>query len=174
MDILISSNLERFLFDMNGRDSARINSWYDSLAFDGSFTIDSDTRKAIDEVFLSGWIGEDKVLDTIGRVYRERGYVLDTHTAVGVALSDTFTDLGCKTIIASTASPYKFSCDVFGALEGATLTDEFACIERLAGCSGVPVHRALKRLRERPVLHDRCIETGQMRKTVLDIIASLH
>lgn len=174
MDILISSNLERFLFDMTGRDATRINDWYDDLERDGVFTIDDETRKAIDGIVLSGWVDEEQVLATIDRVYRDTGYVLDTHTAVGMALSDTFAGNGRKIIVASTASPYKFSCDVYGALEGAVATDEFDCIERLAACSGIPVHRALKNLRKRPVLHDRCIETGQMRKTVLDIIASLH
>jgi threonine synthase len=171
MDILISSNLERFLFAMTGGDSQRVAGWYGKLADTGSFTVDEVTKRNIDEVVLSGWIDEARVLSTIGRVYREHRYVLDTHTAVGVALSDQLSGRGRKTILAATASPYKFSGDVLGAMEETVPDDEFACIDRMAALSGVAVHGAVKGLRERPVLHHRCIAIGQMRETVLDIIA---
>lgn len=172
MDILISSNLERFLFAMTGSDGERVRSWYGDLAAGGSFTVDSATRDAINDVIISGWVDEERVRSTIGQVYRKCGYVLDTHTAVGVALSDT---IACrshrKTIIAATASPYKFSCDVLGALSGAVVDNEFECIEKLASLSGIPVHGAMCGLNKRPVLHDRVIDVDEMRRTTLDILS---
>ena len=174
MDILISSNLERFLYGITGGDFGRVNAWYEELARSGSFTVDASTRRAIDEVMLSGWIDEEQVCATIDRVYRTCGYVLDTHTAVGVALSESFSGRGRQTIIAATASPYKFSCDVLGALQGGAVTDEFDCIGRLAALSGQPVHYALQGLRDRPVLHSRVIDTHKMRETVLEIITALQ
>ena len=170
MDILISSNLERFLYAITGGDAGRINAWYGDLAERGTFTVDNQTRTAIDEVILSGWIDEELVLSTIRKVYEKHRYVLDTHTAVGVALNDQLARRGRKTIIASTASPYKFSCDVLGALDEAAYKDEFSCIDRIAAVSGTKVHSALRGLRDRPVLHRRLIDTSQMRETVLDII----
>ncbi|MBN1758015.1 MAG: threonine synthase [Chitinispirillaceae bacterium] len=170
MDILISSNLERFLYAMTGGDSRRVTSWYEDLAKTGSFTIDQTTREAIDEVILSGWVDEAEVLSTINSIFAEHHYILDTHTAVGVALSRRFSGRGRKTIIASTASPYKFSCDVLGALEGTVPDDEFICIDRLSAVSGTPIHQALSGLRDRPVLHNRLISLQQMRETVLSII----
>jgi threonine synthase len=174
MDILISSNLERFLYAMTGGDTERVRTWYDDLERGGSFTVDASTRRAIGEVILSGWIDDEQVCATIDRVYRKSGYVLDTHTAVGVALSDKLAERGRTTIVAATASPYKFSCDVLGALSGGTVDDEFACIERLAALSGKPVHRAMQGLRDRPSLHNRIIDIGQMRETVLAVIATLR
>lgn len=174
MDILISSNLERFLYGITGGDFVRVGAWYGELARTGSFTVDASTRNAIDEVILSGWIDEERVCATIDRVYRTCGYVLDTHTAVGVALSESFSDRGRYTVIASTASPFKFSCDVLGALRGGIVADEFDCIGKLAALSGQPVHYALQGLRDRPVLHRRVIDTHAMRETVLEIITSLR
>jgi len=174
MDILISSNLERFLFAMTGSDAARVCSWYDDLAAAGSFTVDAATRHAINDVIISGWVDEERIRSTIGQVYRKSGYVLDTHTAVGVALSDTIAATRQrKTIIAATASPYKFSCDVLGALSGVAVNNEFECIERLASLSGLPVHGALCGLNKRPVLHDRVINVDEMRRMTLDILSEI-
>lgn len=172
MDILISSNLERFLYAMTGGDAGRVTSWYEELAQTGSFTVDAATRRNIDEVILSGWVDEAEVLSTIKDIHTEHGYLLDTHTAVGVALNRRFSGRGKTTIIASTASPYKFSCDVLGALEESTPDDEFVCIDRLAALSKTPVHHALTGLRDRPILHDRLIDKQQMQDTVMEIINS--
>lgn len=172
MDILISSNLERFLFDMCGRDAQRVRKWYGELGEHGFFTVDDITRNAIDEIISAGWIDEKEVLATIREVYNEKKYVLDTHTAVAVALSKSVVPNDCKTIIASTASPFKFSRDVLGAIDPRFDTgNEFECIRLLAEYSGQAVHGALKDLAKRPVLHDRVIGVEQMRETVKDVIS---
>jgi threonine synthase len=174
MDILISSNLERFLFAMTGGDAARVSGWYNRLSREGAFTIDETTRRAIGDSIVAGWIDEPEVLSTIASVHNTFGYVPDTHTAVGIALCERCRIPGRHTIIASTASPYKFSGDVLEALEHSHPADEFACIERLCAISGIPVHRAMQGLRERPVLHNRVIDIGQMLPTTSEIIAAIN
>lgn len=174
MDILISSNLERFLFDVCGRDAGQVNKWYHDLGTSGRFTVDDKTRKAIDDVIASGWIDENEVLSTIQKVYNEKKYVSDTHTAVAIALSRSVEPNGCKTIIASTASPFKFSRDVLAAIDADSDTsNEFDCIRQLAEKSERPVHGALKELGSREILHNRVIDIEQMRETVKDIIDKL-
>ncbi len=173
MDILVSSNLERFLYAVTGGNKGLVETWYRDLARNGSFTVDETTKKAIDEVILSGWIDEDQVCSTINRTYNTYGYLIDPHTAIGVALSEFFRKRGRYTIIASTASPFKFSRDVLGALDGRAVSDnEFDCIIKLSEMSGLPVHYALEGIRERPVLHNRVIDKDKMRETVLEIITT--
>ena len=174
MDILISSNLERFLFEITGHDSAKVCSWYDSLSGSGLFEIDKDTRSAIDSMMISGWVDEEQILSTIKGVFNETGYVLDTHTAVGAALCKRLGSTGHHTVIASTASPYKFSCDVLSGIEQSGCEDEFESISRVASLSGMPVHRAVDKLRERPVHHSEVIEISHMKECVIDLINSIE
>jgi len=170
MDILISSNLERFLFEMCGRDHEKITGWYRDLAETGTFTVDDATRAAIRTEITGGWVDEDEVLATIKKVYTEKGYVLDTHTSVAVALVESLGPGTATTVIASTASPYKFSVDVLGALEDTVSKDEFVCVDRIAEISGKPVHRALSDLGARPVRHNAVIDIDAMKEHVIQYI----
>lgn len=170
MDILISSNLERFLFEVTGHDADRVRQWYGALAETGKFTIEPDIRDKINEIVDAVWVDESQVLTTIGTTFRQNGYVVDPHTAVGVAAAHAASDGDVPLVIDSTASPYKFSGSVLQGIEGTTPSDEFACVERLQELSGTEVHRAVKGLRERPVRHRRCIEPHQMRQTVEAIL----
>jgi threonine synthase len=173
MDILISSNLERFLFEVTGHDAAAVNGWSAALAEFGLFSVDEKTKGDLNLFLSSGWVDEAEVSAAIRDVFKKTGYVLDTHTAVAVALSNRVDTGGRHTIIASTASPYKFSQDVLSAVSGETAADEFSAIERIAALSGMPVHRAVAGLRDRPVRHTRVIERGDMQKTVLDIMSQI-
>lgn len=173
MDILISSNLERFLFEINGHDSTLISSWYDSLSRTGKFSIDSTVKNAIESVIQAGWVDEDMVLDTISKVYRATGNVIDTHTAVAIAVHDQLGDSNVHTIITSTASPYKFSCNVLKGIDGKTVKDEFASIERIASISKQKIHRAVKSLKERSILHDRVIDVNKMKETIFNFVKSI-
>jgi threonine synthase len=177
MDILISSNLERFLFEASGHDAGKINEWYPSLARTGRFAVDRKTRTALDEVIIPGWVDEPRVLETIRKVHEASGYVLDTHTAVAVAVGE---DVKCAgrgkryTVIASTASPYKFSGDVLLGLRRERVEDELESMALLHELSGTPIHRAVAGLREKPVRHDRVIDVGSMREATLEIIEGLR
>jgi threonine synthase len=173
MDILVSSNLERFLFEVTGHDAPFVDNCSRSLADTGVFTIDAKTRELMARVIVPGWVDEPEVSATIAKVFRQTGYVLDTHTAVAVAVSSRLPADGTHTVIASTASPFKFSRHVLAGISGEQCTDEFSAIDRIAELSGVKVHRALQNLRDRPVVHTRVIEKNQMRDTLLDIMKQI-
>jgi threonine synthase len=180
MDILISSNLERFLYHVAGGGDATVRGWFDDLRRTGRFAIGAALRDALAEVVVPGWVDEPRVFATIRDVFRETGTLIDTHTAVAVAVSRDETAAGGglgpdgpPVIIASTASPYKFSGDVLAAITGERPADEFAAIERLREVSGVPVHRAVRGLREKAERHSRVAAIAEMKDVVLDVAAGL-
>jgi len=170
MDILISSNLERFLFEVTGHDGGRTAIWFEALAKTGRFAVDGETLGRMRAIMTGGWVDEPRVLETIGRTYRRNGYVLDTHTAVAAAVLEEMDRDETPVVIASTASPFKFSRDVLAGLTGEIVEDEFRAIERVAELSGTPTHRAVADLRKRPILHDWVIGIEAMAETVLGIV----
>ncbi len=173
MDILISSNLERFLFEVNGHDAGPVTEWSQSLSETGAFTVDSATRERMDRFIVSGWVDEREVLATIGEEFRRTGYVFDTHTAVAAAVSKKLSPGNRHTVIASTASPFKFGTHVLRGLTGEFVEEEFAAIDRISAISGLPVHRALARLRQRPERHTRVIEKNMMHETLLELMREI-
>ena len=174
MDILISSNLERFLFEITGHDSAKINEWYDALSKTGRFTVDTQTKQAMDSLIIAGWIDEKQVLETIKHYFSETSYLLDTHTAVGAALCRKLHPLSGHMVITSTASPYKLSCDVLAGITNESYSDEFECIRRISSLSNTPQHRAVANLRERKVIHSDIITIEEMKESVRKIIDSIR
>jgi threonine synthase len=170
MDILISSNLERFLFEMADHDAQRVNAWFRDLSAGGVFEVDSAMLQRLQETVIPGWVGEDQVLDTIRAVHSEHGYVLDTHTAVAMAMARQHGGKGRHVVVDATASPYKFSPDVVRAITGESPESEFQSIARLHELSALPVHRAVRGLRERAVRHDKVIDPGEMEQMVLSIV----
>ena len=170
MDILISSNLERFLFEMSGRDAGKITGWYESLAGGGRFSVDAGILEKMKNIIDARWADERAALDTIGAVYDRHGYVMDTHTAVAAAAAEKSTD-DAPTVIVSTASPYKFSADVLRGLGIEAGGDEFEAVRRLSQTGGAgPVHRAVGGLKEKPVRHDKVIDISEMRETVRGLL----
>ncbi len=181
MDILISSNLERFLFHAAGGEGAgaagTVRGWFDEMRRTERFAVGEALRAKMAEVVAPGWVEEARVFDTIRRVFRESGYLVDTHTAVALAVCEDQTVAGGglgpdgpPVIVASTASPYKFSGDVLAAITGERPADEFAAIERLREVSGVPVHRAVRGLREKPERHARVTDIAGMRDVVEEML----
>ncbi|MGC7872410.1 threonine synthase [Desulfosporosinus sp. SYSU MS00001] len=119
MDILISSNFERFLYEMNGRNADLISSWYDQKN-QGSFKVDPQTLKSCQEIVFAGWADEDETLATISQSFKAYRYVFDPHTAVGMKVYEDYcasSHDSTFTVIASTASPFKFASNVQIALE---------------------------------------------------------
>jgi threonine synthase len=173
MDILISSNLERFLFEVTGHDADAVNHWNRRLADTGRFDVDPVTRKSMAELIVPGWVDEAGVLETIQKEFKASGYVLDTHTAVAAALSGRIADGGRHTVIASTASPFKFSTTVLAGMTGVRVDDEFHAIGRISSLWGMPVPGALAGLRDRPIKHSRVIDLDGMQQTVTDILARI-
>ena len=165
MDILISSNLERLLFDLCERDDALVKRWMSSLRKCGGYNIGGDRSRAMQEIFHGGWVDDARVSETIAKVWAREHYLLDTHTAVARAVYDDYraqTGDTTPTVIASTANPYKFPRDVLGAIEGETPESEFACADRLEALTGVAMPAALRELRDLPVLHGTVCDIPQM------------
>jgi len=174
MDILISSNLERFLFEISGHDSMQVKSWYDSLDNTGSFSVGSAIKSRMDSLISASWVDESKVLATIADTYRTKKVIIDTHTAVAVAVGKDLGDAAIPMIIASTASPYKFSCDVLSGIKGSAGNDEFAAIREIALLSGTAVHRAVDNLHTRKIRHNQVIDIESMKSAVRDFIRSIR
>lgn len=173
MDILISSNLERLIFKIAGEDAGATADMMAALVSSGKYTI-TEEMKAQMKDFVGGWASEDKTADEIKRVYEKTGYVMDTHTAVASAVYHDYkekTGDTTKTVIASTASPYKFATSVMAAIdEKYKGMDDFALIDELSKTSGTVIPKAVEEIRTAPVLHDTVCETADMQKTVEKIL----
>lgn len=176
MDILISSNLERLLYELTGHDSARISEWMEKLKTDGVYTVDPETRKKIAKRFWGGYCREEDTIATIKSIYDEFGYVVDTHTAVGIDVYDKYvisTGDMTKAIITSTASPFKFNESVAKAVFGEDRVkgkNEFELLDILASECGLKVPESLKGLNSKKVLHSSVCAKEDMKEQVKGIL----
>lgn len=175
MDILISSNLERLIYHMSGNDSETVNKLYKSLADTGEFTVDGKIADGIKEIFDAGFCTDAETKETISRVFKEDGYLCDTHTAVAVKVyGDYVRRTGDTTpcVTVSTASPYKFSKAVFEAVgDGKELpSDEFATVETLEKLTGVPAPSQLKALKGAAVRFGETVEKDKMEDAVYRLL----
>lgn len=119
MDILVSSNLERLLFHMAENDAATIRKYMAKLSETGAYTVNADIKAKLDELFFADYCDDDETMATISRVFSEHKYLVDTHTAVAIGVYEKYKNESgdkTKTLIASTASPFKFSDSVLSAL----------------------------------------------------------
>lgn len=167
MDILISSNLERLLYDLCG-DAALIAGWMSELRTTGRFAVDDATRGRLRASFRGTWVGNDDCLATIGRVQRDLGYLLDPHTAVAWEAAERLAG-DAPVLIASTAHWSKFAADVVRGLTGVPsaapvpgAADDLELLDRvvhLAPGAGVPPQ--LRAVRARPRRFDARVEAGR-------------
>ncbi len=176
MDILISSNLERLLYELTGHDSVVINLWMNMLKNDGEYTVDTNTMNKISEIFWAGFSTEAETMETIKSVYNDYNYVVDTHTAVGIDVYDKYVistgDL-TKTIIAATASPFKFNESVVKAIFGDKVAEgktEFELLELLSEKCGIPVPKGLRDLDKKEIRHNNVCDKEEMESEVRKIL----
>ena len=173
MDILISSNLERLIYLLTGEDDKKNQELMRELKEEGSYTI-SDDMKAQLKDFVGGYATEDEVKQTIRDIYRETGYVMDTHTAVAATVYQAYRKESKdehKAVIASTASPYKFARSVMTAIDDKyNQLDEFALIDELQKVSGMPVPNAIEEIRNAQILHNTECDVDKMEDTVKTIL----
>lgn len=165
MDILISSNLERMLYYLSGKDSAKVSGWMKELSSTGRYEVDAETKAKIAEIFMSASCGNAQTSAQIHEVYARCGYVMDPHTAVGAHVLEQLKErLDDKvTVLLSTASPYKFTRDVLKALqEEEAGLDDFACMRRLEELSGQPVPANLYALKDMPERFSDVISCEEM------------
>ncbi len=169
MDILVSSNLERLLFLASGGDTALVADCMKKLGSEGVYRFPEEAMARIREDFAAGCCGEEDCLRTIGRVWREQGYLCDTHTAVAWDVAQQYKAAHpehAPVIILSTASPYKFPAAVLEGLGHSAKGDEFDVMEQVRNETGVPIPMNLSGLRERAVRHRDVID----RESILDYV----
>lgn len=149
MDILISSNLERLLFELCDRDDKRLVSLMSALKSEGKYSVDLSEIKRKLGVFAAGFADEDETMETIYNTFDEYGYVVDPHTAVAIAVyNDYYLAAGDTTpsVILSTASPYKFAQDVYEAVGESQIADPFKAVKKLHSLTGMEVPEGIDRL----------------------------
>ncbi len=173
MDILISSNLERLLYLLCGENDAQIREWFGALAQKGRYEVSEDVKKALFDEFYAGCCNDEQTKATIKEYYEKFSYTCDTHTAVAVKVYEDYvkaTGDKTKTVIASTASPYKFSGSVLSAIGMDTGKDEFELVEQLAECSKLPVPDSLAALKTKKVRFDKVIDKSDMKNFVFETL----
>lgn len=173
MDILISSNLERLIYRIAGEDAEKNLALMQALQTDGKYEITPEMQKNLAD-FSGGYASEDAVAEEIREMYEKTGYVLDTHTAVASRVyRDWKKDGGdsAKTVVASTASPYKFTRSVMNAIDSKyDVMSDFELVDELSRISGVAVPKAIEEIRTAPVLHDTVVDRTEMKEIVKKIL----
>ena len=174
MDILISSNLERMIYRIAGNDAKQCAEFMAALTKDGEYVI-TDAMKAELSEFFGAFGSEEETAVKIKEVYDREGYVMDTHTAVAAVAYDKYKaatgDDKTPTVIASTASPYKFTRSVMDAIDPAyDAEDDFELVDELNKVSKTAVPKAIEEIRTAPVLHDTVCETAAMEDEVKKIL----
>lgn len=173
MDILISSNLERLLYELSDHDEDLIRSMMHDLERKKKYTITPSMKKNLED-FYGGFSTEDETLQAIKKVYNDANYVMDTHTAVAYHVYEQYkkeTKDASKTVIVSTASPYKFTKSVIeGLKEGNTENDEFELVKNLSTLTGLNIPQSIKDLDKKEILHDLKCEKDGMKEIVKKIL----
>ena len=163
MDILVSSNLERLLYYASGGDCELVASLMADLAEKGAYTVPGRVMDEIRSVFSCGRASDEDTRATIHSTWEELHVLIDPHTAVAKHVLDGMPADGSARVCLSTASPYKFSADVLGALgEKTEGLDGFACMDALERLTGTVAPQQLSRLRSSAVLHGDVCERAEM------------
>lgn len=176
MDILISSNLERLLYDLSGQNEELVSEWMKGLSENGKYTVSDEIKNKISELFYADFADDDETLEEINNCFTEYGYVLDTHSAVALSVYKKYqkdTNDGKKTVIASTASPFKFNQSVMIALKGCASVagkDEFTLLSELSEISGMDIPQSLAELKNKPKIFNTVCEKDNMIQVVNDFL----
>lgn len=169
MDILISSNLERLIYRIAGDDAKKNQLLMKALQEEGKYEITPEMREELAE-FYGNYASEAETAEVIKEIYGQDGYVIDTHTAVAAAVYRKYrkeTGDTAKTVIASTASPFKFTRSVMTAIdEKYDSQPDFQLVDELSALSGVKVPRAIEEIRTAPVRHETVCEVEEMQSVV--------
>ncbi|NLB41810.1 MAG: threonine synthase [Clostridiales bacterium] len=186
MDILISSNLERLLYELSGRDDVQVNDWMKQLSENGYYKLEGTALEELQSIFWGGFATEQQTRDAIYDTFKKSAYTMDPHTGVGKWVYDRYKEeTGDKrvTLLVSTASPFKFPGDVLQALHGNgpkkngteehvegenrieksvlagnnMTTDDLQILDELSKVSGMDIPKPLQNLGDQPVRHtDEC------------------
>ena len=170
MDILISSNLERLIYRIAGNDAAKNAGLMKELSETGKYTVTPEMKEKLAD-FYGNYTSEKETGEAIKKLYEDTGYVIDTHTAVAAGVYDKYKketgDTKTKTVIASTASPFKFTRSVMEAIDPkyASMGD-FELVDELSKIANVKVPQAIEDIRSAKILHDTECDVDKMEDTV--------
>ena len=174
LDILVSSSLERLLYQLCGRDDAVIRDWFGKLASEGKYTVSDSVKEKLQADFWGGFCDDEQTAATIRKTFEDYGYLCDTHTAVAVKVYQDYTaETGDKSkcIIASTASPYKFNDAVLTAISDEEIpADPFEQAEMLSRISGTTPPASLMELKTKKVRFTDSVEKEQMVEKVKEML----
>lgn len=176
MDILISSNLERLIYRIAGDDPMKTEALMKALSGEGKYEITSEMKEKLDD-FYGNFAKEEEAFGKIKALYEDTGYVIDTHTAVASAVYDKYKastgDKDTLTVIASTASPFKFARSVMQAVDpkyGDAAWGDFELVDELSKLANVEVPEAVEEIRSAPVRHTAICEKDGMKDVVRDFL----
>lgn len=171
MDILISSNLERLLYHICGENDEQIREWFGKLASEGRYEVTDEVKEILKDEFYAGCCDDTETKACIKEIFDKFSYICDTHTAVAVKVYEDYVKNTCdetKTVIASTASPYKFSNSVLDALgEFDPSADEFELVDKLSDITKLAVPASLAELKNKETRFTSSIEKNDMKDFVL-------
>lgn len=169
MDILVSSNLERLLFELTGRDSDRVAQMMHALQDERRYQIDDAMRAALCAVFWGGYVDDERCQTVIAQTLDDIGYLIDPHTAVAMGVYDDYkaaTGDQTPTVILSTASPFKFAGSVLQALGAEVPPDEFAAVKRLSKGTGADIPESIAALEKKKIRFSQVILPADMPKEI--------
>ncbi len=174
MDILISSNLERLLYDLCGSDCSRVRTWMETLNYKGEYVVEEDILSKLHELFAAGCCDDADTKATI-HALNENDYLCDTHTAVAVNVYSQYraqTEDMTDAIIASTANPYKFSAAVLEAIKGEQPAgdDEFEMVDELEVLTNDPIPVPLAELKYKQPRFDKVCAKDEMKQVVFEML----
>ncbi len=169
MDILISSNLERMIYRIAGDDADQTGKLMKALSEQGVYHVTEEMKEGLSD-FHGGFADEKETAERIRSIYEDTGYVLDTHTAVASAVYQKYaaeTGDKTKTVIASTASPFKFTRSVMNAIDQKyDAMGDFELVDELSKIGNVKIPKAIEEIRTAPVLHDHVCDRTEMKAVV--------
>ena len=171
MDILISSNLERLLFENSGKEDKLTAARMAELKEQGRYKISAEERDALKEIFAANFADEDDTIDTIGEFFQDFGYPLDPHTAVAVGVNAKYRKASedeTPVVVLSTANPYKFPQDVYYALTGDDVKDSFRACKKLFAETAMEVPESVAKLKEMPKRFSEVLARDALKAAVLD------
>ena len=176
MDILVSSNLERLLYQITEEDAGKIASWMKELKDNGFYDIGSKTLSKLQKNFFGTWVDEIETKETICNVYRDKHYLLDPHTAVAWRACEKYRLLSSDDrycIVLATASPYKFNVSVLEAIKPDVVAQDlepFKALRLLSEISGTAIPKQLANLENLPIMHEEQIEKNEMESSIKKIL----
>ena len=173
MDILISSNLERLIYRVAGNDADKNAELMKSLSTTGKYEITEEMKAQLQD-FYGNYASEAETAETIKNLYEDCGYVIDTHTAVAASVYDKYvkeTGDSTKTVIASTASPYKFTRSVMEAIDNKYASmEDFTLVDELCKLANVEVPNAIEEIRNAQIRHNNICEVEEMKQVVKNFL----